>query len=191
MRTTSRALRVTCIALASALCVPAAAAPDGNGKTDAVTDGMLIVRSNTPEACAAARANDRLRNAGPRNSAADPQQYGEWIADVERPADASKGLDAGMKQLEGKDKLGNQQFGGRGLDIARVDGEMVSPGQQSAKRPTTRPLGIVPGDKKPRPAASGEKGGTEDINIGVGELQESRGGISVAAGDVTGDGSSC
>lgn len=189
MRTPSRALRVTCIALASALCVPASAAPDGNGKSDALTDGLMIVRYNTPEACAAARANDRLRNAGPKN--ADPKQHGEWIADVERPAEASKGLDAGMKQLDGQDKLGNQQFGGRGVDIARVDGEIVSPGQQAGKTPTTRPLGIVPGEKKPRPAASGEKGGTEDINIGVGELQESRGGVSIAAGDVTGDGSAC
>jgi len=37
---------------------------------------------------------------------------------------------------------------------------------------------------------SGEKGGTEDINIGVGELQEApaRGGVRVASGDVDGDG---
>jgi len=118
------------LALIAFASVPAAAAPDGNGKSDALTDGLLIMR-NTPEECAAGRADDRLRNAGPMNSNADPKQYGEWIADVERPA-ASKDLDAGMNQLEGQDKPGNQQHIGRGLDIARVDGEIVSPGSPAA-----------------------------------------------------------
>ena len=39
------------------------------------------------------------------------------------------------------------------------------------------------------PAEGGEKGGTEDINIGVGELQEAApsGGVRVASGDIDGD----
>lgn len=79
--------------------------------------------------------------------------WGEWIADIERP-----------------------QAAGRGIDIARVDGEIVAPSTAAGKQPKTRTLGLAPGDTRPRPAASEEKGGTEDINIGVGELQESPGG---------------
>ena len=39
------------------------------------------------------------------------------------------------------------------------------------------------------PTEGGEKGGTEDINIGVGELQEAApsGGVRVASGDIDGD----
>ena len=108
-----------------------------------------------------------LKNSADAQLAIDSVHWGEWIADVERP-----------------------QAVGRGIDIARVDGEIVAPSSTAGKQPKTRPMGLVPGSSKPRPAASGEKGGTEDINIGVGELQESRGGVSVAAGDITGDGRS-
>lgn len=121
MRNFSRAVHVTCFALASALCVPAAASPNSAGQADALTDGVLLIRGvNAPEsACdavgkkdhsgasdasaggGASRANDRLRNAGPMNGAAS----------------ASSGLDAGV---------------GRGVDIARVDGEIVSPGSSAA-----------------------------------------------------------
>jgi hypothetical protein len=71
--------------------------------------------------------------------------------------------------------------------------------------PVLLELDGVPGESserpKPKPQESGEKGGTEDINIGVGELQEGKvnkvdsiaikqgsmqGGVSVAAGDVNG-----
>jgi hypothetical protein len=139
----SRAIRVTCFALASALCVPVTAGPDTGGQSDALTDGLLIVRYATPkdgqctdgngqadaltdgllimrnnakdpkhssasDASAgggASRANDRLRNAGPVNGAAP----------------ASKGLDAGMKQLEGQDKLGNTASTGGGVSVAAGD----------------------------------------------------------------------
>jgi hypothetical protein len=146
-RTISRAIRVTCFALASAVCVPAAAGPDSGGQSDALTDGLLVVRYATPKdgQCAdakkdgngqsdaltdgllilrnnakdpkhssasdasagggASRANDRLRNAGPVNGAAP----------------ASKGLDAGMKQLEGQDKLGNTASTGGGVSVAAGD----------------------------------------------------------------------
>lgn len=136
MRNFSRAVHVTSFALAFTLCVPAAASPNSAGQADALTDGLLLARSmNSPEnACdavgkkdhsgasdasaggGASRDNDRLRNAGPVNGAAP----------------ASRGLDAGMKQLEGQDKIGNTASMGRGVDIARVDGEIVSPGNSAA-----------------------------------------------------------
>lgn len=83
----------------------------------------------------------------------DAVSWGQWIADVERP-----------------------QAAGRGVDIARVDGEIVNPSTAAGKQPKTRTLGLAPGGTRPRPAANEEKGGTEDINIGVGELQEGPGG---------------
>ena len=97
------------------------------------TPPTVTLKRGSDSAATAGRANDRLRNAGPKDG----------------------GLSAG-----------------RGIDIAAVDGEIVNPSSTAGKKPTTRTLGLAPGSSKPRPAASGEKGGTEDINIGVGELQE-------------------
>jgi hypothetical protein len=136
----------------------------------------------------------------------DAVSWGEWIADVERPQETGKvsKVDAfTIKQNtigantagRANDRLRNAgpkdgwPAAGRGRDIARVDGDIAKPSTAAGKRPKTRPMVLVPGGKAPRPAAKkGEKGGTEDINIGVGELQEGRGGVTVAAGDISGDG---
>ena len=156
MRTTSRAIRVTCIALASALyfptitSVPAYAAPDSNGQADARTDGLLIIRNLTATQGQAHKDHK------------DQIEILSWSWGESRPAthSGSGGMGAGKVSMN---------------------------------------------DLSATPAPSGEKGGTEDINIGVGELQEGRandrlrnagpmnasaapGGVQVAAGDVTGDG---
>jgi len=74
----------------------------------------------------------------------DPNRYGEWIADVERPAEAKAG---GSNEIRMEDRAGAEAkerqagsletiadreketagFQGRGLDIARVDGQMAHP----------------------------------------------------------------
>jgi hypothetical protein len=58
------------------------------------------------------------------------------------------------------------------------EGESAPPASSNANVQTTSE------NDTDEPEERGEKGGTEDINIGVGELQ--KGGVSVAAGDVNG-----
>jgi hypothetical protein len=77
------------IIFAIALCAPgvAGAQVDNNGQIDPLTDGVLL---NQP--CKPARATDRLRNVGPLNSRTvrDPKASGDWIADVEQPAEPDR-----------------------------------------------------------------------------------------------------
>ena len=119
MRTISRAVRVTWFALASALCVPASAAPSGEvfvklppGSTAAKDDG---------------RHKDHIEILS--YSFGSAGQFGEWVADVERPAEGSRANDR-LRTAGPKDGT-------------------------AAKKPTTRPLVLLPGDTKPRPAATG------------------------------------
>lgn len=85
-----------------------------------------------------------------------------------------KGKTIGQNARDGR-KGGNVEFEWK-----------VEEGESAPPRPT-RPTDVT---LKRGTSRSGEKGGTEDINIGVGELQEARpaGGVRVAAGDVDGDG---
>lgn len=74
---------------------PAAAVAqvDTNGQVDPLTDGLTVLRNSDGKPCTAGRAADRLRNVGPLNSRTvrDPAQGGDWIADVERPAEREAG----------------------------------------------------------------------------------------------------
>lgn len=130
-------------------------------------------------------------------------QWGEWIADVERPQEAARvnKVDAFSIKQKAVEEDGQA---GRANDRLRTAGPKddwpsaapAAPGEaEITLKGNTAPATTMGNTKwknitlkRGTSAASGEKGGTEDINIGVGGLQESRGGVTVAAGDVTGDG---
>lgn len=136
-----RALRSTCFVLAFSLCVPASAAgADYFLKLDGVEGGSKGKHDHKDE------IEILSYSFGPSQAARVSKIDSFTIK---------------QKAVEGTD--------GNGKVDARTDGLLIV--RNSA-------------------ASGGEKGGTEDINIGVGELRESRGGVSVAAGDVTGDGRS-
>lgn len=105
-------------AFAAALCVPAFAAP---------ISGEVFVR--LPAGSTAAKDDHKDQIEILSYSFGSTGQFGEWIADVERPAEPVRANDR-LRTAGPKDGT-------------------------AAKKPTTRPLVLVPGDTKPRPAASG------------------------------------
>lgn len=78
------------IIFAIALCASgsAGAQVDSRGVVDPLTDGLLL-RDSAAKPCTPGRAAERLRNVGPLNSRTvrDPQASGDWIGDVESPAE--------------------------------------------------------------------------------------------------------
>jgi hypothetical protein len=124
-------------AVAAALCLPASAAP---------ISGEVFVK--LPAGTTAAKDDHKNHIEILSYSFGAPGQFGEWIADVERPAEAARANDrlrtAGPKDGTAAKKPTTRPLvlapgetrprpaAGRGIDIARVDGEIVSPGAPAA-----------------------------------------------------------